>query len=110
MKNFFKKVWAKLKSLDKGTIARTVLLILGLANQVVAIIGSTSFAAATWYQILSVIVTALIALVTYWYNNDWSKAAIVARDFFDMLKDGKITEEEATKFIDEHKAKKEGNK
>lgn len=105
MKNFFKKVWAKLKSLDKGTIARTLLLVLGWANQIVAIIGSTTFATATWYQILSACITIGISAITYWYNNDWSKLAIMSRDFFDMMKDGRITEDEANKFIEDHKVK-----
>lgn len=98
-----KNILNKLKSLDKGTIARTILLILGWANQIVAIIGSTTFATATWYQILSACITIAISVVTYWYNNDWSHLAIMSRDFFDMMKDGRISEEEATKFIEDHK-------
>lgn len=103
MKNFFKSLFAKLKSLDKGTVFRTIMLVLGWANQVVAIIGSTTFATALWYQITSVVVTILISAVTYWYNNDWTSGAMLARDIFDMLKDGKITEEECQQFIEEHK-------
>lgn len=103
MKKFFSNLWAKLKSLDKGTIVRTILLVLGWANQIVAAIGCTSYASAEWYQITSVVITVLVSGITYWYNNDWTNGAILARDFFDMVKDGKISEEEAKKFIEEHK-------
>lgn len=98
-----KKFFEKLKSLDKGTIIRTIMLVLSVANQIVAIIGSFSFAKdAAWYQILSVIVTALVAAVTYWYNNNWTKAAQLGEDIIAMIKDGKITNEEAEQFIRDH--------
>lgn len=96
----FKKIVEKIKSLDKGTILRTILAILTLANQVVALVGRTSFASASWYQWLSFGLTLAMMVVSYWYNNDWSKLAQVARDVFDAMKDGKITEEEAKKLID----------
>lgn len=94
-----KKIIEKLKSLDKGTILRTVLMILTLANQVVALIGSTSFAAAAWYQWLSFGLTLAMMVVSYWYNNDWTKLAQLSRDIFDMLKDGKIKKEEIEEFL-----------
>lgn len=90
---------------DKGTILRTVLLILGWTNQLIAIIGSTTFATATWYQIASFVVTALISGITYWYNNDWTNLAIISREVFDMLKDGKLTKEELEDFMSKHDKK-----
>lgn len=102
-----KKIIEKIKALDKGTIFRTILLVLGWANQVVALIGSTSFASATWYQITSLVITILISAVNYWYNNDWTNGALLARDVFDMVKDGKITEDEIKNFIESHKEKGE---
>lgn len=95
-----KKVLEKLKSLDKGTILRTILMILTVANQIVALAGKSSFASADWYQWLSFGLTLAVMLVSYWYNNDWSKLAQKSRDIFDALKDGKITEEEANKLLD----------
>lgn len=102
-----KKIFQKLKSLDKGTIIRTVLQILVYINQIVALIGNTTFAATPWYQWTSLIVTILITAITYWYNNDWSNGALLVRDIFDMVKDGKITKEEIDNFINAHK-KEEG--
>lgn len=104
-----KNLLNKLRSVDKGTICRTVLLVLGWINQLVALIGYTTYASALWYQILSVVVTIVISLVTYWYNNDWSNTALLVRDVFDMLKDGKITKEEVEEFLSKHE-KKEGTK
>lgn len=99
------KFLEKIRKLDKGTIVRTILLVLGWANQIVAIIGSTSFASATWYQIVSVVLTVLISGITYWYNNDWTQGALLTRDLFDMLQDGKITKEEVEEFIAKHSKK-----
>lgn len=99
------KLFEKIRKLDKGTIVRTILLVLGWANQIVAIIGSTSFASATWYQVVTVVLTVLISGITYWYNNDWTQGALLTRDLFDMLQDGKITKEEVEEFIAKHNKK-----
>lgn len=98
-----------LKKLDKGTICRTVLQILAYANQIVAIVGHTSFASAAWYQWLTVIITIVTTAVTYWYNNDWTNFAHLSSDIFEMLKDGQITEEELKEFKEKHK-KNQNNK
>ena len=100
-----KKILEKIKSLDKGTILRTILMILTLANQIVALIGKSSFASADWYQWLSFGLTLAVMLVSYWYNNDWTKLAQKARDIFDAMKDGKITEEEADKLLEKKEDK-----
>lgn len=97
-----KKIIEKLKSLSTGTAIRTVLQILIYINQFIAILGSSSFAASPVYQWISFGVTLVITALTYWYNNDWTKAAQTSEEIFDMLKDGKITYEEMKKFIDEH--------
>lgn len=103
-----KKIWEKLKSLDKGTILRTVLQVLVYVNQFIALLGSTSFAASPVYQWISFGVTLVITALSYWYNNDWTKFSQLARDIFDMMKDGNISDEEAKEFIENHK--KENNK
>lgn len=102
-----KKILLKIKSLDKGTILRTLLVILSIANQIVALIGKSSFASADWYQWLSFGLTLLSMILSYWYNNDWSKLAILTRDIFDSLKDGKISEDEAKKLLEKN-TEKEG--
>ncbi len=98
-----KKIIEKLKSLDKGTVIRTVLQILVYINQIVALIGRTTFANAVWYQWVTLGLTIAITGLSYWYNNDWSSIAQVTRDIFDMLEDGKITKEEIDEFIKKHR-------
>lgn len=92
-----------MKQISSGTIARTLLQFFAYVNQVVAVIGSTSFANAMWYQITSLVITIIITLLTYWYNNDWTNLAQCTGDIFKMVKDGSISKEELYEFIDNHK-------
>ena len=98
-----KKIIEKLKSLSTGTAVHTVLQVLIYINQFIAILGSSSFASSPVYQWISFGVTLVITPLTYWYNNDWTKAAQTSEEIFEMLKDGEITYEEMNKFIEEHK-------
>lgn len=88
------------KSVGKGTVIRTIVLLIAIANQVVACLGATSFASAPWYQVLSVVVTAVTALWTAWQNNDWTYFARIGTGVLDALRDGKITVEEVKKILD----------
>lgn len=97
------KIINKLKSLDIGTIVRTVLQLLAYANQALALIKPFEWSNNAVYQWISFGVSLAITAITYWYNNDWSSLSILTRDIFDMLKDGKISKEEAEAFIDKHK-------
>lgn len=96
MKDFIK--W--LKSLDKGTIVRTILQVLAYANQIVALIGRTSFASADWYQWVSLVVTFLITTVTWWFNNDITSAAQWGTKVLNAIEDGVLTEEEVKELLD----------
>lgn len=96
-----------IKSPKIGTIVRTILQVLAYANQVVALIGQTTFASAVWYQWVTFGLTLAITIISYWYNNDWTNFAKVSSEIFDMLKDGKITEDEVKKFLDNHNKKGE---
>lgn len=98
-----KSFWEKFKIRDVGTLIRTILQFLTYANQVVAVIGHTSFANNPVYQYISLGVTILITLFTYWYNNNWTSMAELGQEVYDMLKDGKVTEEEMKDFLDKHK-------
>lgn len=98
-----KKLIEKFKQVDFGTWLRTILQILVYVNQIVALIGSTSFADNPWYQWISLALSIIITTITYWFNNDWSSIAMEARDVFDMLKDGKITKEEIDSFLSKYK-------
>ena len=95
-----KKILKKLKSVDKGTIIRSAALVLAIINQVVAVIGATSFASATWYQIVSIIATVLTALINAWENNDWTYFARLGTKVLDALEDGKLTKEEVLEMLE----------
>ena len=103
MKKFFEKIKAKLASVDKGTIIRTATLILAIVNQVIAVIGASSFASAAWYQILSIVATIVAALVSAWENNDWTYFAKLGTGVLDALEDGKITVDEVQELLDKNK-------
>lgn len=90
-------------SVDKGTIIRTATLILAIVNQVIAVIGASSFASAAWYQILSIVATIVAALVSAWENNDWTYFAKLGTGVLDALEDGKITVDEVQELLDKNK-------
>lgn len=89
-----------MEKIKKSTIIRIIMLIVALFNQSVAVIGCTTFADNDWYQTFSVIVTIITAIINTWYNNDITRLARIAGDFFDALKDGKLSEAEAEKIIE----------
>ena len=102
-------MFKKLKEVDFGTLVRTILQFLVYVNQIVAFLGRTTFADSVVYQWISLLLTIVITALTYWFNNDWTSRALLSRDFYDMLKDGKITKEEAEEFIKKYEQeKKEG--
>lgn len=105
MKQFIAKIKDKLATVDKGTIIRSTTLVLAMANQVIAIVGASTFANSVWYQIASVVVTVISSLVSAWENNDWTYYAKLGTGVLDALEDGKITVEEVQELLDKHKVK-----
>ena len=91
----------KLKNLDKGTIIRTAALVAAIVNQIVAVIGATSFADAIWYQAISISATVITAVIAAWENNDFTYFARLGTKVLDALKDGKITPDEVKNLFSE---------
>lgn len=89
----------RIKSLDKGTIIRISLLILSFINQIVAVIGVTTYASALWYQIFSVAFTLITSSICAWKNNDFTKLAQLSGDILKALKDKKLEEDEVKKLL-----------
>lgn len=89
-----KKLIEKLKAVDKGTLIRSISLVVAILNQVVAVIGASSFANAVWYQILSIVATVVTSVWAAWENNDWTFFARLGTKVLNALEDGKITKEE----------------
>lgn len=96
----------KFEKVGKGTILRSVSLVLAIANEVVAVIGKYSFADALWYQILSVALLAVTAIVAAWENNDWTYLARMATGVLDAMEDGKIDAEEVKGLLEKADSKK----
>ena len=74
------------------TIARTIVLILTLINQVLAIYGKDKIpiTESDVYQLVSITVTIVVSVHTWWKNNSFTKAAIEADKYMEQLrKEGK---------------------
>ena len=99
MKAFFEKF----KMRDKGTILRTIFLILSLINYVISMVGKKYWGSGNIYEYVSFGIFVLMVIISYWYNNNWTGFASIANDIFNMLADGKITEEEIIEFRNKHK-------
>lgn len=71
-----------------GTIARTVCLLLALANQVLSALGKPvlPIESETVQQLVTAGITTVTALVAWWKNNSFTPAALEADKTFDRLK------------------------
>ena len=72
-----------MSNVTTGTIARTIVLILALANQVLVMCGKQvlNIADDDIYQIVSIVFTIGASAVAWWKNNSFSQAAINADKF-----------------------------
>ncbi len=70
------------------TIIRTIVLILALANQVLAIYGKDKIPITEdeVYQLVTLIVTVVSALWAWWKNNSFTQPAIKADEYMEMLR------------------------
>lgn len=75
----------KIKS---DTIARTIVLVLALVNQVLAILGKNAlpFANEEIYQLVSLITTITASGVAWWKNNSFTQNAIRADGYLAELR------------------------
>ena len=94
-----KKIIEFFKKFDKGAFCRTVLFYLSLANEIVAIIGSTSFAQSPIYQWVSLGFLAVTGILSWWYNNDYTSLAKLAGQVLEFLKDGRLTVDEVKQLL-----------
>ena len=72
-----------MKNITSGTIARTIVLILALVNQVLAIMGKGTIDIAddTIYQLFSLGATVITALIAWWKNNSFTCLACEADEW-----------------------------
>lgn len=102
--NFIKNAIQAIRS-RKGSIIRAILQVLAIVNQIVAVLGKSSFASADWYQWLSVGVLIAISLVNMWENVDITEFATFGTKLVDALQDGKVTLEEAKGLLEKQEEK-----
>lgn len=80
--------------IKSDTIARTIVLVLALINQVLAILGKEAlpFTNDEVYQLVSLIATVGASAIAWWKNNSFTKSAIKADTYMKELKstEGKI--------------------
>lgn len=78
-----------MNNVTTGTIARTIVLILALANQVLAMCGKQvlNIADDDIYQIVSIVFTISASAAAWWKNNSFSQAAIKADEVMTELKE-----------------------
>lgn len=75
-------------NITAGTLARTACLLLALLNQVLCALGKSPLPieSETLNQLVTSGITVVAALVAWWKNNSFSKAAIAADKEYDRLK------------------------
>lgn len=76
-------------NITAGTIARTIVLILALANQVLAMCGKQvlNIADDDIYQVISLLFTIGASAVAWWKNNSFTQEAIKADEIMAELKE-----------------------
>ncbi len=75
---------------SKETIIRTVVLVIALINQVLTVLGKNPlpFSDEAVYEGVTAVFTVGASIWTWWKNNSFSTAAIMADDYLKELKGG----------------------
>ena len=81
-----------METITTGTIVRTVLLVLALVNQLLCVMGISPIPIddEVLTQAITTGATIIIAVVTWWKNNSFTQAAIIADKEMHSIKDAKI--------------------
>lgn len=81
-----------MNKITSGTIARTIVLVLALLNQILAIAGKGTIDIAddTIYQLCTLGATVITALIAWWKNNDITKNARENKEIVKDIKKGNI--------------------
>jgi SPP1 family holin len=79
-----------MNTVKTDTIARTIVLFIALANQVLVVFGKEAFPVTEdqVYQVVSLIALIGSAVLAWWKNNSFTKAAIEADKVLHELKTG----------------------
>ena len=76
------------RTVSAGTVARTAVLLLALTNQVLSAMGKPILPidSTELEQLVTAGCTTVAALISWWYNNSYTAAAIEADKTYDRLK------------------------
>ena len=77
-------------NISKGTIVRTIMLVILIINLILKACGKPliDVEEGTLFYWLEVILEIAVIITTFWKNNSFSKAAIKADEFLKKLKNG----------------------
>ena len=91
-------------NITAGTIARTIVLLLALANQVLAMSGKQvlNIADDDIYQVVSIVFTIGASVWSWWKNNSFTRNAITADEVKDGLNNNEIYPYKLEKCIKEN--------
>ena len=75
-------------TISAGTITRTAVLLLALTNQILSACGKPvlPIESATVEQLVTAGITTVAALISWWYNNSFTQAAIAADEVYEQKK------------------------
>ena len=74
--------------ISAGTIARTACLLLALTNQILSAMGKPILPidSAQLEQLVTAGCTTVAALISWWYNNSYTQAALAADEVYERQK------------------------
>lgn len=75
-----------MKTIDKGTLTRTILLWLAILNQLLTALGKNPLPLDD--NTISTLITAVFALLAWWKNNSFTSHAKLADEFLKEAKKG----------------------
>ena len=75
-------------NITAGTIARTAVLLLALTNQLLSAMGKSPLPIDNeqLQQLVSTLITVVVAIINWWKNNSFTKEAIEADELFARLR------------------------
>lgn len=75
-------------NISTATIVRTICLIVALVNQLLSAFGKSPLPIdnAQLEQLISTLITVVVALVNWWQNNSFTPEAIAADELYNQLK------------------------
>ena len=76
------------RNVSAGTVARTAVLGLALANQILSACGKPvlPIESATVEQLVTAGITTVAALIAWWKNNSFTQAALAADEVYEQKK------------------------